>query len=426
VNNWQADREDGVNKPKRRISMGVKVREKVKGSGIWWVFINLRGKRASKLVGSYKAARDFAKKAEEEITLRRFNIQTLDPARKTTFKKIAERWLVEHVKLKLKPSSQAYYKFVVSQRLEPEFGPREFSAITRSDIKAAVARWKEKGEAVRSIPNALRTLRSIFAWAIEEGLVHTNPCIHPSRIFKVDDAYVADFLTPREVEKYLGKMMDLYPRHFPFFRLLIYSGIRLGEAIALRWDNFDAAGGFLQITQTSWRGILGSPKSGKTRLVKLSAEMVDVLKGHRRRMAEESLKAGRKIPEWMFAEEANPQAEEGEGAEEVWRPMEERKLRTVHSAALKAAGLRHIRIHSLRATCGSLMVSAGVPIFHVAKALGHSNVTTTERHYAALAPGAGEDAPNVLERFISGKSAPPAHLGGAAETFADMVPQGNA
>jgi integrase len=113
--------------------------------------------------------------------------------------------------------------------------------------------------------------------------------------------------------------------------------------------------------------------------------------------AEEVLKAGRAMPEGMFSDEA-------------WQPLDEWKMRTVHKSVLKAAGLRHIRILSLRATCGSLMVSAGVPIYHVSKALGHSNVTTTERHYAALAPGAGEDAPNVLERFISGNPHPPRTL----------------
>jgi len=65
-------------------------------------------------------------------------------------------------------------------------------------------------------------------------------------------------------------------------------------------------------------------------------------------------------------------------------------------------------VHSLRATYASLLASAGVPIFHVAKLLGHVDVATTERHYATLAPGVLREAPEVLERFVTEKNAPSA------------------
>jgi hypothetical protein len=41
-----------------------------------------------------------------------------------------------------------------------------------------------------------------------------------------------------------------------------------------------------------------------------------------------------------------------------------------------------------------------VPIFHVSKALGHSDVTVTARHYSFLSPGVSKEAPDVLERFV--------------------------
>ena len=64
---------------------------------------------------------------------------------------------------------------------------------------------------------------------------------------------------------------------------------------------------------------------------------------------------------------------------------------------------RSIRIHDLRGTFASLLVSAGVPLFHVAKALGHSSQETTMRYYAHLAPGAAREMPNILERFVFGE-----------------------
>jgi hypothetical protein len=46
-----------------------------------------------------------------------------------------------------------------------------------------------------------------------------------------------------------------------------------------------------------------------------------------------------------------------------------------------------------------------VPLFHVAKSLGHSSQETTMRHYAHLAPGATKEMPNILERFVFGDPA---------------------
>jgi integrase len=85
--------------------------------------------------------------------------------------------------------------------------------------------------------------------------------------------------------------------------------------------------------------------------------------------------------------------------------MDKSKIRRAHELGLKEAGLRHVRIHDLRGTYASLLVSAGVPIFHVSKALGHSDVTTTTKHYADLAPGATKEMPNILESFVFGNPA---------------------
>ena len=81
-------------------------------------------------------------------------------------------------------------------------------------------------------------------------------------------------------------------------------------------------------------------------------------------------------------------------------PMDSSNVRGAHEAGLKAAGLRHIRIHDLRGTYTSLAVSAGVPIYYVSKSLGHSDTATTEKHYASLAPGAARELPNVIEQSV--------------------------
>lgn len=376
--------------------MGVKVREKVKGSGVWWIVICYGGRRKYLRVGSKETARLKAREYEGKLTDGKLQLPDPDEAKGITFHEAAERWMREHVHLKLKPSARRYYEGILSLRLEPEWGEWELAAIKRADIKGAVARWAATGKGVRSIPNVLRTLRSIFAWAIEEELVQVNPVLSPSKIFKVDAPPRSDFLRPEEVRPYLDALLERAPRYHVFFRLLIFGGLRLGEAVGLDWSCVDFNGRFIDIRVSSWRGIVSTPKTvGSVRRVNLSRAMVEALKGHRRQLSEEALKAGRPLSERVFVNGAG-------------MPLDEWKVRKAHARALKAAGLRHLRVHSLRATYASLLASAGVPMFHVAKLLGHSDVATTERHYAGLAPGVLREAPEVLERFVSEKNAPPA------------------
>lgn len=404
--------------------MGVKVIRK-SGRKDWYLSVCHGGKRYVKHVGSREAAYASKKDIEEALATGAFVPQKENGSLGgTTFRDAAARWQREHVDVNLKPSTRHYYSTIVEDWLLPTFGDKEVAAITRADVKAAVARWKEDrekappaepvpgarkrqaGKGLRSIPNALRSLRSFFSWAIEEELVSSNPVEKPSKIFKVGDAFRGDFLRPEEVPLYLEGVRKKAPRYFPLLRTLTFTGLRVGEAIALKWGNIDWNGKFLTVQESSWEGHVTSPKtSSSVRRVDLSPETIEVLQRHKKAVAAQSLKAGRPMPETVFVNEYE-KSREGKG-EETWggKPMDPSKIRKAHELGLKAAGLRHIRIHDLRGTFASLLVSAGVPIYHVSKALGHADVTTTSKHYADLAPGAARELPNVLERFVFGAPA---------------------
>jgi integrase len=86
----------------------------------------------------------------------------------------------------------------------------------------------------------------------------------------------------------------------------------------------------------------------------------------------------------------------------ILRTMTYAGLRVGEAIAAQSlkAGLRHIRVRDLRGIYASLGVSAGAPVYHVSKSLGHSEPATTERHYASIAPGAARELPTILERFV--------------------------
>jgi integrase len=394
--------------------MGVKVVRKSGRKG-WFVQVCAGGRRYLRAASSREAAYKARADIDAALITGTFKVPDRTRAKGTTFRVAIGRWRKEHVNVNLKPSTKRYYGFLIEDWLLPAFGDLELAEITRADVKAAVARWKEErekaspenpapaegkkarkrkaGQGLRSIPNALRALRSFFSWAIEEELVQVNPAKDPNRMYKVGTPFRGDYLRPEEVPVYLEGVSKKAPRYLALFRILIYTGPRLGEALGLEWGDVDWRGRFITFQRSSWRGHVTSPKTeASVRQVKLSSEMIEVLKEHRRAIAAESLEAGRSMPERVFVNK--------EG-----NPADEAKVRGYHGAALKAAGLRTIRIHDLRGTFASLLVSAGVPLFHVAKALGHTSQETTMRHYAHLAPGAAKEMPDILERYVSENSA---------------------
>ena len=401
----------------RRSEMGVKVVRK-SGRKDWYIQVCEGGRRYLRHVGSREAAYASKKDIEEALATGAFvPPKAKDAAKGTTFEDAIGRWKKEHIEVKLKPSSKRYYGAIIDGWLLPAFGEADVGAITRADIKAVVARWKEEkerppaedatpapaerkktrkrkaGQGIRSIPNALRALRSFFSWAIEEELVSSNPVENPSRIFKVDDSFHGDFLRPEEVPMYLDGLRSKAPRYFALLRTMTFTGLRLGEALGLEWGDIDWNGAFLTVQRARWRDHTTSPKTaGSVRRVNLSAETIKVLEQHRKAIAAQSLEAGRSMPEKVFVNEAGS-------------PADESKVRKAHDRALKEAGLRRIRVHDLRGTFAALLVSAGVPLYTVSKLLGHSDPATTARHYADLAPGATKDTPRVLERYVSEASA---------------------
>jgi integrase len=156
-----------------------------------------------------------------------------------------------------------------------------------------------------------------------------------------------------------------------------FTGLRLGELLALRWRDIDFAGSTIRV-RASWAGsALTTPKSGKVRAVPMAPDVAGAiarLSCRKNWVGEDDL---------VFA---------GEGGDH----LDGSALRRRYKAALVAASLRPLRFHDLRHTFGTRMI-AKVDIRRVQEWMGHADVQTTMRylHYAPRA----EDAALVAEAF---------------------------
>ena len=381
--------------------MGVIVREKEKSSGEWWIFINHKGKRASKLIGSRKAAKETAGKIEKEIALERFNLDTPVGLRPITFRQYAEKWLAGHVRTNLKESSCVGYKRLLVNHIYPAIGDRSLSEITREEIKNLCYRKKESGLSARSVQYIAVTITTIFNHAREDGIVTINPAERHGRFIKAEHRRGnVEFLTSDEAKLLLETARQQYPRYFPLFLTALRTGIRKGEVAALQWGDIDWNGKFIEVRRNAWEGRITTPKNGKSRRVDMSDQLCRVLSEHRRNMSAEALREGRAMPEYVFNSELGPRYSGGR----IWE---------VFARCLKKAGMRHVPFHALRHSFASMLIANGEPLAYVKDQLGHSSIQMTVDIYGHLVPGANRQAVNRLDdpewSRKEVKSAPQAH-----------------
>jgi len=127
------------------VDMGVKIREKPKGSGVWWIFINHNGKRKSKRVGNEKAAREAAEKIEARLVLGQYNIHE-EKKQALTFKEFTEMWLQSYIIPLRRQSTYERYCNVLKGYVYPVIGHIPIDQIKRQDIRNLLLKIHGKGK----------------------------------------------------------------------------------------------------------------------------------------------------------------------------------------------------------------------------------------------------------------------------------------
>jgi len=178
------------------------------------------------------------------------------------------------------------------------------------------------------------------------------------------------------------------------FTAALASGLRLGEALGLRWIDVNLDAGKLRVRQALQRigGKLQfvEPKSEKSRrAVSLPAFATDALKRHRDRQKEERLLAGSRWVETGLVFTSS-----------IGTPLDERNVRRVFKALLKSADLPEMRIHDLRHTTATLLLAQGVHPRVVMEMLGYSQISLTLDTYSHVLPGLQADAAKRMNEAI--------------------------
>ena len=313
--------------------MGVKLRERP-GKG-WYVFIDYRNQRKAKFFGKNKAlAKDFREKLEAKLKLGSVGITTKAGVKVEDY---AETWL-KRIQQTRKHTTHEGYRKMLDHDVLPLLRGLDLEDITREKVRTVGFAGLEKGQSPKTVQNVIRCLSSLLSHAKEDGLLTVNPAERPGKFLpKISKRRSINPFTREEVAAFLETVHQRAPRYYPLFLCAVRTGLRMGELLAIQWCDLDFHGRFIEVQRsyTHWR--ITTPKSGESRRVDMSRELMQTLKDlHTERQLQAVANGWKEVPEWVFCSETGGLLHPHNLRERVFYRL------------LKAAGLRQVRFHDLR------------------------------------------------------------------------------
>lgn len=353
------------------------------------------GKRRQRKKGGFATR----KEAQAHLTQALASIDRhayVQPERMTFGEYLTEVWLPG---LTVRPSTRLAYESHVRIYLIPRLGHVPLQRLTRVDLRQMFAELATSG--IRK-PLSAATLRRVHATvrvalnaALSDDLILRNPAIGLK--LEVPQKPQISVWSAEELRQFLTAVEG--DPLYPVYHFIAMTGVRRGEAAGLRWTDVDLTAGRVAIRrQLSQRGRTleeGEPKTRSgARSVALDPKTIGVLTTLKARQAQDRLA-------WGPAYESNDLVFARENGSSVGPDH----ISDHFDLLVRKTGLKRIRLHDLRHTHATLMLSQGVPAKAVSERLGHSSIALTLDTYSHVLPALAEEAAVRAADAVFGNSA---------------------
>jgi len=367
------------------------VRERPPGSGNWYAVIDVPDPVTGNRRRKWHSLSECIGKRQAQAACARLITELqggtyLEPSR-LTLAQFLERWL-EHMRSQVAPRSHERYVEICRKNIGPLLGATVLPKLRPAAISAAWStalanghRKATRGLSPRTVGHMHTVLKNALGQAVRWELLTRNPsdAVDPPRIEQqrmntYDLAQTARLIDAARSERMLVPIV-----------LAALCGLRRAEIAALRWGQVDLGAAQIAVIQSAEQTRSGvrykPPKNGRSRTVALSATVLEELRAHRARQAQELLRLGVRQTDATFV-----------CCREDGKPLQPNSL-TIYWARLAAKiDLPRIRFHDLRHACATHMLALGVHPKIAAERLGHSRVAVTLDLYSHVMPGMQADA----------------------------------
>ncbi len=293
-----------------------------------------------------------------------------------------QRWLADAVRHSVRPKTYENYDLCV-RRLVPHIGRLRLRALAPEHVQRALGKLLDGGLAPRTVRQVHMVLRRALKQAVLWRILSSNPsdAVRPPRA----DRKEIRALSEDDVRHLLKVAAGT--RYHPLWVFLVTTGVRLGEALGLKWSDIELAESRAHIRRALQRQrgvgiVFVEPKTAKSRrTVPIAPETLAVLLDHRRAQEADRREAGVQWGEHDLV-----------FSSPIGRPIDMTFLSLIFHRSLKRADLPPHRIHDLRHTAATHLLSRGVHPKIVQELLGHSTIAITLDTYSHVLPALAREA----------------------------------
>ena len=283
----------------------------------------------------------------------------------STFGEITEIYL-EDMKSRVRRSSMQTKRSVIEKKILPYFRNLKIAEITPLDIR----KWQDKMIGGGYSPTYLRTIQeqisAVFNYAVKFYGLSRNPCTSAGSMGK-SNAGEMEIWTIDEFNTFL-RTVDGKPEYHVAFMILFWTGMRLGEMLALTYGDIDFTSKTVRINKSLQRiqgeDVITEPKTPKSnRVIQIPDLLISEIRS--------------------FLDGMPPMKPEDRLIAGVSKNSIERELKR----GIYSKGLPDIHPHCLRHSHTALIAALGASPVEAAERLGHENVSTTLNVYSHVMPG---------------------------------------
>ena len=355
---------------------------------------SITGKRITTTRRGYKTKKE-ASLAEARLKLDYENNSYIGKTQKYKFKQVYELFLIEH-KNTVKPGTYATTKRYANLHILSKIGNKPMDSFTVMDCQKLVNQWAEYFNSAK-YPKGIT--QQVFDYAIKMDIIQDNPMRKvklPKRKGVINE--ISKYYTTEELKHFFECLDDYNNLKFSaFFRILAFTGMRKGEALALEWSDIDFEKKLVHIKKgvsldENDKPIISTPKTKKSvRTVSIDNETVLTLKKWKLEQAKKLMKRGTNSlnkHQLLFSYQNN----------KLYRPC---YVNDWLDTIIKTYNLKKITIHGFRNSHCSLLFEMGTPIQVVQERLGHSNIKTTMDIYTHVTEKQRDEIADNFAKYVS-------------------------
>lgn len=359
------------------------------------------GKRKQHTKGGFKTIKEA--QLYKGNTLNQVEEQSYVKEKNTTFYDFSLLWLSSYEKT-VKTSTVRVRKHELG-RLYNYFSKVPLKNITKAKYQKALLDLSDK-LSHSTVSGVHITAGMVFRKAIEWEIIKNNPAEFaklPKKKETVEEIESKEenikFMEKEELGLFLRTAKELGLEHdYITFSLLAYSGMRIGELLALKWKDINFKENMISITKTLYNPnnqlngyeLLTPKTKSSIRVLKMDSKVMELLKDHKKYQNEQIMANRDKYNDFGFI------ITRSYGFPEIQKTILNRMNRLLKGSGIK----KNITPHSLRHTHTSLLIEADVGVKEIQQRLGHGDINTTMNIYAHMTKNMEEKASQKFSELM--------------------------